>query len=148
MRGRLIRTLIVAGLLAACAPSSEGPGAIVWDRDVCERCQMVISEPADAAQLRSAHDHRLHFFDDLGCALLWEEEQASAGKRIEEFWVSNPSGEGWLNAKQARYSAGHRTPMDHGFRASDASGAPGELDLEQVRQRVIGMDRERRSTRR
>lgn len=143
----LLRVTVVVAAITACKPSISGPEPIVWGREVCTRCQMVISDRNDAAQLRSAHDHRLHFFDDLGCAVLWEEEEARSGHRVEEFWVSNGTETGWQEAAKAKYSGGHRTPMDHGFRVTDASDSSAEFDLQQVRERIVEMERERRSSR-
>jgi len=114
VRRRLgIAALVLLGL-AACSPAREtGPAEIVWDRDTCERCLMAISEPRFAAQVRD-HDHRVHRFDDLGCALLWLDGQAAAPQPLE-IWVGNPEADGWLDARSTAYRTVPHTPMSYGF---------------------------------
>ena len=46
------RGTVPATVLAGCSRSADGPGKIAWDRDVCVRCSMVISERSFAAQIR------------------------------------------------------------------------------------------------
>jgi len=136
-----IAALALLGL-AACSPAREtGPAEIVWDRDTCERCLMAISEPRFAAQVRD-HDHRVHRFDDLGCALLWLDEQAAAPQPLE-IWVANPEADGWLDARSAAYRAGPNTPMSYGF-APAPTGVAG-IGLEEAWQKIRALERERRS---
>lgn len=146
-----LREALVGVLLAlvwACGPPARGPGEITWDRDVCERCQMTISDPRFAAQIRSADDHRLHLFDDLGCALLWQEEHEQSGHAVEELWVANRAGDGWLAAGEARYEDGQPTPMNHGIRVAEADMWQTALTLELARQRIVEREHERRAPRR
>jgi nitrous oxide reductase accessory protein NosL len=136
-----IAVLALLGL-AACSPTRDtGPAEIVWDRDTCERCLMAISEPRFAAQVRD-HDHRVHRFDDLGCALLWIDEQAAA-PRPAEIWVANPAADGWLDARSTAYRAGPRTPMGYGLVPAPA-GVDG-IGLEEAWQKIRKLEDERRS---
>lgn len=151
MRWRAARTLaipIAASLLAVAGCGSgpdTGPGEVAWDRDVCEYCEMVIGERRFAAQVREAATGRLHRFDDLGCAVLWlaAREPADPSGGADEIWIRDAADRSWIDARKARFSTGHRTPMGHGFAA--VAGEPaGSLDLTEVTRRLLAGHDERR----
>lgn len=98
---------------------------------------MVISDRRHGVQVRSAHDHRLHVFDDLGCALLWLETLAPDASSPEELWVRDPAGEAWIDGLVARYSSGHGTPMNYGFATAEDQAVAATDDLGEVRRRVL-----------
>ncbi len=138
--------ILILVLASGCSPEpKEGPGKLRWDRAACEYCQMSIGERMHGVQVRSSFDHKLHFFDDIGCALLWIEGQRMAGKgEAEELWVRAPAGGSWVDGLGARYAPGFRTPMGYGFHAVDAGNADA-LDLSAVLEQVQERQRERRS---
>ena len=139
------RILAATLLLAACAPGvSSGPVEVVWDRDACERCAMAISDRRFAAQVRSPGDHRPHRFDDLGCALLWIDEQDWGEEGAEEIWVRDLDGEQWLPAADAGYVRVETSPMDFGWGAVEAAKA-GSIDLGEAREQIRTAERGRRS---
>jgi hypothetical protein len=133
----------VLALLSACGEPATGPVAIGWDRDVCDRCGMTLSDRRFGAQLRLADTRGAHRFDDLGCALVWLDEQASDEPPVE-LWVRDLGGEQWLDAAGAAYRDGQQSPMGYGFgavtQASDET-----LRLDEVRLRVLETERERRA---
>jgi nitrous oxide reductase accessory protein NosL len=134
-------------LLGACGGDPPtGPVEITWDRDVCERCSMAISDRRYAAQVRFAGDRQAHVFDDLGCALLWLDEADAGSETSAEIWVRGPSGKEWIDAREAFFSEGLGTPMSYGF-GTTASTREG-LRMAQVRERVRAVEDERRSPRR
>lgn len=101
--------------LSACSgrDGGSGPVEVVWDRDTCERCGMVISDRFHAAQLRDA-EGRPHRFDDLGCALYWRKGKGLDGQE-REFWITDFRHRSWIDARQARYAGGRSTPMGYGY---------------------------------
>jgi len=140
---RLIPGILIAVLLAGCwSGSNTGPGEIHWDRQTCEHCQMVISERRHAVQIRKTGVRRTHAFDDLGCALLWLEEQGLlAGSDEEpEIWVRAAADGDWIDARTARFETGLATPMAYGFGVADRGLSLGEVQTE-----VIETERRRRS---
>jgi nitrous oxide reductase accessory protein NosL len=130
----------VLGLsLAGCASEPlTGPAEIKWDRDVCVRCSMVISERAYAAQIRDPMK-KVHKFDDFGCAIFWKEHQTFSETDIE-FWVTDARAEAaggkWLDARKAAYLTGRRSPMGYGF-AAVAPGTPETVGYDDARRAVL-----------
>jgi len=132
--------------LACSAQPAAGPGEITWDRDTCEHCAMVIGERRYASQIRDPRDGRLHFFDDLGCALLWLTARAKSEEPVShhsELWVRDASDEHWIDGFAARYEGGRRTPMGYGFAAS-AAPAPQSFGFEALGTRLAAQEKLRR----
>jgi hypothetical protein len=127
-------------LLASCGVEPDtGPGEVSWDRDTCERCQMVISERSFAAQLRTRDGH-LHRFDDVGCALVWERDQEAD---VSEVWVHELEGEAWLDGLDARFVKVRNSPMGYGYGAR--SEAPDAVGLTTLREQILATEDERRN---
>jgi len=143
----------VAALLAfplACTRgSASGPEPITYDREPCERCGMLISDPRYAAEVRLPGERHVHKFDDLGDALAWlSEHQADregdpAGGAAAEVWVRDADADRWLDATTAHYSRGAKTPMDFGFSAH-GEPIPAGIDFDQLRREVRRIVEERR----
>lgn len=140
--GPLAGFLVLAGaLLLACGEPDHGPVAIHWDRDTCERCQMAISDPRFAVEVRARAGERVHRFDDLGCALAWlDQHPSAAGARPAELWVRHLEGERWLDAFSAAYRAGRKSPMGYGFGALADPGTHAGADAVPVAGASAGAD--------
>ncbi|MCI0501455.1 MAG: nitrous oxide reductase accessory protein NosL [Epsilonproteobacteria bacterium] len=88
-----------------------------WDRDVCERCKMLISERNYAAQTINPHNGKVYMFDDIGCVILWFKEQNIAWKNEAIIYVKDIDTGGWIDARKAIWSDFNITPMSYGFAA-------------------------------
>lgn len=132
-RGALAALLLVA----ACGPP-EGPQPIVWDREPCAHCRMLISDPAFAAQLHGA-DGEVESFDDPGCLFARLEARRPA---VRALWFHHVREERWIRGDAVGFERIDPTPMNHGLGAVDA-GAPGALSLEEARARVLATERSR-----
>jgi len=96
--------------------------------------------------LDERRDGRLHFFDDLGCALLWltaRTEDGEPASHHSELWVRDAANERWIDGFAARYEGGHRTPMGYGFAASAGPG-PGSFGFEELAVRLASQESKRR----
>ena len=51
-----------------------------WDRDMCERCKMVTSDRHHAVQVIDPKTGKSYMFDDIGCTLLWFEDEKISWK--------------------------------------------------------------------
>ena len=121
--------LIFVLVLAACQPGEDasGPPEIRYGEDVCDRCNMLISEPrfATAYATESAEVRR---FDDIGCLFLHAQEE---GETIASYWVHDFNSEEWIAAEEATFVVNPDlvTPMGWGI-ASFAEG--GDADAYQT----------------
>jgi nitrous oxide reductase accessory protein NosL len=120
--------LLVAACLVLAGCSGDpgaGPVEVTWDRDVCERCSMVVSDREHAAQVRyidpATARSRVALFDDLGCAVLWLERPDGRldwrGDPSVEIWVTDYRDGSWIDARIAHYVRGRITPMQYGLGA-------------------------------
>lgn len=139
-------TPLASLLLAACTGERghwpEGMVPIVWDRDTCARCSMAISDRRFACELRGTGKHPAFKFDDIGCLATWcsekLEEHAWLADAATRAWVADYAGNGerWLDARQAHYAQGPRSPMGYDF-AAHAQPQPGSLAFEAMSRRVV-----------
>jgi hypothetical protein len=149
--GNAVRaTLFSTGLvfLAACGGEPRtGAVEVHWDRDVCERCQMSISDPHFAAQVRTHAGGEAHKFDDLGCAVLWMAEHAAEGEAQAELWVRDLHQDRWLDGFRSHYVSGQKTPMGFGWGAS-ADATQESVGFAEVEQHIRARERERKTSHR
>jgi copper chaperone NosL len=136
----------LAGLLTACGRNEqwpEGMQPIVWDRNTCVQCTMVISDRRFAAQMRGGPKSIVFQFDEIGCAVVWARAKASAYPWMAEpathLWVADVDSQGndvrWLDARRAHYVI-RSSPMGHNFGAV-ADPQPGSVDFETMREQVL-----------
>lgn len=133
----------LGAVLSGCnSEPLTGPVEIKWDRDVCTRCSMVISDRHFAAQIRDPMK-KVFKFDDFGCAVFWKEHQTFSDAEIE-FWAANSAhnaadaaaGGKWLDARKANYVGGKRTPMLYGFGAV-GEAVPGSVSYAEAKKLIL-----------
>lgn len=127
-------------LLSACSGEPEtGPIEVKWDRDICERCRMVLSDPHFAAQIRyfpkNKKRSKVAKFDDIGCAVLWLEDKPWKDDDRTELWVNDHRNKEWINAETATYVKKKTTPMEYGLGAQPET-APDGLSFEQAKAHI------------
>lgn len=111
--------------LAACGKPEPAPKTIKLGRDVCEHCNMIVSELRFAAQNWDAKRGRARVFDDIGCAVSFATLDGSLDDQALLFWVADATHGGvWLDARKASYKGGFQTPMGHGYAAAPAGEWP------------------------
>ena len=137
--------MLSALLLTACDKAPEtGPGKIRWDREVCERCIMALSDPNFSAQVRGGpvgEKQRLYKFDDLGCAVIWLDQQSWKDNPAIEIWVNEYQSGDWIDARHAHYVKNQLTPMNYGLGAQKQA-APGALSFDQAREHIYKIEEE------
>jgi len=88
-----------------------------WDRDMCERCKMAVSERKYAVQVIDPMTHKVYKFDDIGCAVLWFDEEKIPWKDQAKIWITDAKTGEWIDARKAKYTDDSITPMAYGFAA-------------------------------
>ncbi|MDD2653134.1 MAG: hypothetical protein PHX44_08815 [Sulfurimonas sp.] len=94
-----------------------GPAKIHWDRDMCDRCVMVLSDRKNTVQLQNPTTKKVHKFDDIGCMVLWFEEEKIDFKDSVKIWITDAITGEWIDARSAFYSSENVTPMAFGYSA-------------------------------
>jgi nitrous oxide reductase accessory protein NosL len=88
-----------------------------WDRDMCERCKMAISERKFAVQIIDPQSGKSYKFDDIGCAVLWMDEEKIPWREKAIIWITDAKNGRWIDARKAKYTEDAITPMAFGFAA-------------------------------
>jgi nitrous oxide reductase accessory protein NosL len=133
----------LAAALSACGRTENwaaGMRPIIWDRDTCAHCTMVISDRRFAAEVCGATVFK---FDDVGCAVSWLRDKGKdypwSADPTTRIWVADLASTDnhliWLDARDAHYV--HSTsPMGYDFGASAQSQA-GAVDFHTMREQVL-----------
>ncbi len=120
--GIFLWLLVALLLLSACSQAPDtGPGKVRWDREICARCGMAISDPLYSAQIRvhpKQGRSKLYKFDDIGCAVIWLDKKPFKNDPSVEIWVNDYHTKKWIDARKAWYVPGKVTPMGYGLGAT------------------------------
>lgn len=139
-----IAPLLLAGLLTltGCGDLGTGPVDVKWDRVTCDRCRMVLSARTYSAQIRAFKadgKSTLHFFDDIGCAVIWLDEQPWREDPRTQIWVTDWRNGAWIDARTAHYLPGKETPMQYGLGAQ-SEPATGAIDFGAARRHIYAVE--------
>ncbi|MQM30449.1 MAG: protein NosL [Candidatus Accumulibacter phosphatis] len=138
--GPCFRPLLSVGAawsLAACSGEpSSGPIQIHWDRDADPRCGMIISDKRFAAQIRDPQG-KVWKFDDIGCAMFWLSQRPFNEETPNtEIWVADYRMGGWIDARQAHYLPGKKSPMGYQF-AAVARPEADAVSYQEMKERIL-----------
>ncbi|HEX6385678.1 MAG TPA: nitrous oxide reductase accessory protein NosL [Anaerolineae bacterium] len=114
----ILLLLVGAILLAGCRSGAnlEEPPEIRYGEDVCDHCNMIISEPRFAAAYVTPQGE-VRRFDDIGDMVAYHQER---GEQVHVFWVHDYATEEWLKAENAFFVVSEDliTPMGSGIVAT------------------------------
>ncbi|PLY08126.1 MAG: hypothetical protein C0625_02770 [Arcobacter sp.] len=138
--------LIIIILLSACEKKvSHEHEVIHWDRDMCDRCKMVLSERNHAAQVINKRNGKVYKFDDIGCLALWFKEESIEWKDEAKIWVTDIKTSKWIDGRTAYYDTMNVTPMAYGFGAHEKKESILKgleiIDFEEMSKRAVKMGR-------
>ena len=138
MVGRAIFPLMVLLVLAGCNDVADtGPVAIKYDREICQYCKMIISDPHFAAEVRLRKGDKVYKFDDIGGAILWLEHKKPGETPETEIWVRDmKTGSKWLDARKVQFLGEQHSPMEYGFGAVEEQ-EEGAISFAEMRKKVI-----------
>ncbi len=128
---------LVVVFVVACGKRGnwpEGMEPIHWDRDTCAQCNMAISDPRFAVELRHGPKNTAFKFDDIGCLIVWSNalakrtgkppswEEADARVWVADFSspVDNRDALRWLDVRLARYIE-RSSPMGYNLAAVESA---------------------------
>jgi nitrous oxide reductase accessory protein NosL len=133
---------IIIMLLAGCKERSKTDVVkIHWDRDMCARCVMVVSDRANTTQVRNPQNGKTYMFDDIGCMVLWFRDHKQKWRDKAIIWITDVETHKWIDARRAFYDTENITPMAYGFSAhkNRENIAKGQevIDFDEVIRRVL-----------
>jgi len=116
------------------------PSEVHWDRDMCSRCAMVVSDRKNTTQVINPENGKVYMFDDIGCMVLWFENEKIPWKDKAVIWITDASTGKWIDARKAFYDTENITPMAYGFcahKSKDTIAKDQEIiDYDEVAKRV------------
>jgi nitrous oxide reductase accessory protein NosL len=111
-----------------------------YDRDMCARCAMVVSDRKNTTQVINPQTNKVYMFDDIGCMVLWFNEEKVPWKDKAVIWITDVDTGEWIDARKAFYDTENITPMAYGFSAHKTKDkiAPDQeiIDYKEVCKRV------------
>lgn len=132
---------LICGVLILTACQSEvdldSPPEIVYGEDLCDHCNMIISEPRYAASyLTTSGTPRL--FDDIGGMMLYHVEH---NEEVHSFWVHDYVSAAWIRGENAFYviTSDLYTPMDYGIFAFESEGRAAEFADEESGSDILSL---------
>ena len=139
---KLVSFIFIIISLSSCEKKiSTNPKEIHWDRDMCSRCAMVISDRNHAVQVINTEDGKVYVFDDIGCTILWFKEQDIKWEEKAVIWITAIKTAKWINAKTAFYDTMNVTPMAYGFGAheqkDDIQAGLEVINYEEMKKRIL-----------
>ncbi len=88
-----------------------------WDRDMCTRCVMVVSDRHNSVQVKEPKSGKSYMFDDIGCMVSWFYEKKTPWQDKATIWINDVNDGKWIDARKAFYDTDNITPMGYGFSA-------------------------------
>jgi len=141
---RLLLKFFILMVLTACSQQEEtGPGKVRWDQESCTRCAMAVSDRKFSAQVRggdAAGSTKLYKFDDIGCAVIWLDQQQWKEDPRTEIWVTDYRDGKWIDASKAFYVTGRITPMGYGLGAQPEVAAE-VLDFSGAKKHIMMVEK-------
>ena len=126
-------------MLSACTGEQDtGPAEVRWDQNTCERCRMMLSDRNFSAQVRyfpEAKSSKVVKFDDIGCAILWLNEQKWNDDPKTEIWVTAHNNGKWIDARKATYIHNQISQMGYNLGAQ-AEAEKGGLNFAEAKQHI------------
>ena len=100
----------------------------------CPQCHMYLVGKKHTAQIITS-DLKTHFFDDIGCAILWLKEQKLELQTIT-FWVFSNDTNRYIDALIASCNSQDQSAIDYGFGAYEHPNDT-MIDFTEMRLRML-----------
>jgi len=118
---KMKKTILIITVILAFACNKEvdqSAHEINYSRDICVNCLMGLADQKYSAQAINEYGEVI-WFDDLGCLVEYEKSDAwkTWGGEQAKVWIGDCETGEWIDAYQAFYRFGDRTPMGYGYGA-------------------------------
>ncbi|MBU1658964.1 hypothetical protein KKG72_07945 [bacterium] len=138
----IFSSLVFVSLFTGCEERSKvAVGEVHWDRDMCARCVMVVSDRKNTVQVRNPQNGKKYMFDDIGCMALWFIDENIEWKDKAVIWITDVNNGEWIDARKAFYDTQNITSMAYGFSAHKTKSTIKEgeevVDFHEVVKRVV-----------
>ena len=141
----MIRLLLLFLLLGCEERSKTDVVKVHWDRDMCARCVMVVSDRHNTTQVRNPQNGKTYMFDDIGCMVLWFRDHNQNWRDQATIWITDAKSGEWIDARKAFYDTESITPMGYGFSAhksrEDVPSGREIISFDEVVKRVLKIGR-------
>jgi len=94
---------------------------------ICPQCHMEVDK-SNEHSASIVKNGTIYYFDDIGCLILWSHENKLDAKLAMVFTKDSAR---YIEAKDAHYKIGGKTPMSYGFVAFENS-VEDEIDFDEV----------------
>ncbi len=113
----VIMIFLTLNFLGCEKKSSTEVRKVHWDRDMCARCVMVVSDRHNTTQAINPENGKVYMFDDIGCMVLWFDDEQISWSDKAIIWITDVDTAKWIDARTAYYDTNNITPMAYGFSA-------------------------------
>ena len=144
----ILKIIFIVSILTIINGCNSKPKGSVekmhWDRDMCERCKMAISERKFAVEAIDMKKNKTYKFDDIGCAVLWMSENKIPIDNNIKLWITDAKTGKWIDAKSAIYTDDSLTPMAYGFAAYTKETLPKNhhtVDFKNVEKQIFVIEK-------
>lgn len=100
----------------------------------CPQCAMYLVGKKHTVQIVD-EKKKTHFFDDIGCAILWLRDQKIEPKNVT-FWAYSLDTKRYIDGFKAYYSLSEQTPMVYGFGAYE-NAMKGSVSFDEMRLKML-----------
>ncbi len=138
--GKLLFTSFIL-MFTGCEDKKTSNLTVHWDRDMCARCVMVVSDRHNTTQVIDPKTGKKYVFDDIGCMGKWFKTEKISWSDKANVWITDAKSGEWIDARKAFYDTDNVTPMNSGFSAhklkSDIEKGKEIIDYAEVVKRVL-----------
>jgi copper chaperone NosL len=108
-------SLLFVSMFMGCDNKKTTDLTIHWDRDMCSRCVMVVSDRHNTTQVIDQKTGKKYVFDDIGCMASWFKSENISWSDTANIWITDLKSGEWIDARKAFYDTDNVTPMGSGF---------------------------------
>lgn len=139
---RWFSAFLLTLFLVGCG--NDAKNHVHWDRDMCERCKMVVSDRHHTVKMHIPNSQKYYVFDDIGCFVLWQQRAKEPWGDQQTVLINDARSGAWIDMRKAVYTAHNTTPMGYGFSAYEKGNEPKNeetIEYAEVKKRVIKVGR-------